>query len=136
MSIRHIAISAVAVLALTSVVAQGQAPNRARAENRQSRTQFNDQDRRVAQDWYGQHKAHPPVGLRSKDRLSPELESRLRPGEAFGPALRQRSHAVPSDLRKRLPPAPRNSRYVAVGGHVALVDNHNLLQDVIRLFDR
>jgi Ni/Co efflux regulator RcnB len=136
MNIHRIAISAVALLALTGSAVYSQERSRPRAENRESRTQFNDQDRRAAQDWYGQHKAHPPVGLRSRDRLSPDMESRLRPGEVLDPALRKRSHAVPTDLRRRLPPPPRNSRYVAVGGHVALVDNHNLLEDIIHLLDR
>jgi Ni/Co efflux regulator RcnB len=134
MNVRHIALSAVAILALA--VAGSYAQERGRSGDRQGRAQFNDQDRQHAQDWYAQHKAHAPVGFRAKDRLSPELESRLRPGEALDPALRKRAHTVPADLRHQLPAPPRHSRYVAVGGHVALVDNHNLLQDVIHLLDR
>jgi hypothetical protein len=42
-------------------------------------------------------------------------------------------HTVPSDLSHRLPAPPRNSRYVAIGGHVGLVDSvTHVLRDIIR----
>jgi hypothetical protein len=47
--------------------------------------------------------------------------------------LRAKSHPLPQDLRRQLPPPPPDSRYVAVGGHIAQVDRRNRVQDVIHL---
>jgi Ni/Co efflux regulator RcnB len=96
--------------------------------------QFDDHSRQTTRDWYNQHQNRPPVGLRSQDRLSSEQEARLQPGKPLDPDLRQRAHPVPQDLSRQLPPPPRNHRYVAIGGHVGLVDNVNhTLRDVIHL---
>jgi hypothetical protein len=96
--------------------------------------QFDDHARQTANDWYNQHQNQPPVGLRSQDRLSPDQESRLQPGRPLDPDLRQRVHAVPSDLSRRLPAPPPNHRYVAIGGHVGMVDRRTqTLRDVIHL---
>lgn len=102
----------------------------------QQHTQFDQHDRQVTSDWYKQHQSHAPAGLRSQDRLSSEQESRLQPGKVLPQDLRRRSHAVPSDLRRQLPAPPRNHSYVAVGGHVALVDSKtHIIRDVIRLLE-
>lgn len=102
----------------------------------QDHTQFNEHDRQVTRDWYNQHQNQPPQGLRPHDRLTPEQESRLAPGKPFDRDLRRQAHSVPSDLRHRLPPPPRHHQYVAIGGHVVLVDaTHHILRDVIHLHD-
>ncbi|HSY47172.1 MAG TPA: RcnB family protein, partial [Thermoanaerobaculia bacterium] len=75
--------------------------------------------------------------LRQQDRVTPEQESRLAPGQPFTPDLRRQAHYVPSDLKHRLPPPPPHHTYVAVGGHVALVDAvHHVVRDVIHLHDQ
>lgn len=100
----------------------------------QGHNQFNDHDRQVARDWNNQHQKNLPRGLRSQDRLTPDLESRLEPGRPFDKALRKHAYSIPSDLKHRLPSPPRHHKYVAVGGHVALVDSvNNILRDIIRL---
>jgi Ni/Co efflux regulator RcnB len=140
--------AAVCALALattiTSVGAQEPSSNRrsqpsySRAnEGRPESTQFDDHARQTVRDWYGQHQNRPPAGLRPQDRLSAAQESRLQPGRRLDPALRQREHAVPGDLSRRLPPPPPNHRYVAIGGHVGLVDDVNhILRDVIHLHNQ
>jgi Ni/Co efflux regulator RcnB len=100
----------------------------------QDRQQFNEHDRQVAQDWYTQHQKNAPAGLRSSDRLPPEQESHLKSGEPYSRDLQQRAHSVPRDLSRRLPSPPKHHKYVAVGGHVALVDTvNNIVRDVIRV---
>ncbi len=48
--------------------------------------------------------------------------------------MERHSHSVPRELSRQLSPAPRYHKYVAIGGHVALVDTkHHLVRDVIRL---
>jgi Ni/Co efflux regulator RcnB len=116
-----------AALAILVLVATG-----ASAQDRQ---QFNDHDRQVTQDWYNQQKT-APVGLRSQDRLTPAQEGRLQSGRPYDKELQQRSHSVPRDLSRRLPSAPAHHKYVAVGGHIALVDTVNkVVRDVINLSD-
>jgi Ni/Co efflux regulator RcnB len=102
----------------------------------QEHTQFDEHDRQVTRDWYNQHQSHPPRGLRPQDRVTPEQESRLAPGQPFSRDLRQQAHYVPSDLKHRLPPPPPHHSYLTVGGHVALVDGqHHIVRDVIHLHD-
>lgn len=105
----------------------------AQDRDRHDSTQFNDRDRQVTQDWYKQHERNAPRGLRSQDRLSSEQEARLQAGRPLDRDLRKRTYAVPRDLRRHLPPAPRNHRYVAIGGHVVLVDGRNVVRDVISI---
>lgn len=105
----------------------------AQDRDRNDHTQFNDHDRQVTQDWYKQHQRNAPRGLRSQDRLSNEQEGRLQRGRKLDADLRKHSYAVPSDLRRHLPPAPRNHRYVTIGGHVVLVDGQNVISDFIRI---
>jgi Ni/Co efflux regulator RcnB len=105
----------------------------AQERDRHDSTQFNDHDRQVTQDWYKQHQRNAPRGLRSQDRLSSEQEARLQAGRPLDRDLRRRTYAVPSDLRRHLPPAPRDHRYVTIGGHVVLVDGRNVVRDVIHI---
>jgi Ni/Co efflux regulator RcnB len=122
-------IRAAACIAALVVATAGIAQDR----DRQDHSQFNDHDRQVTQDWYKQHERNAPRGLRSQDRLSSEQESRLQTGRTLDRDLSRRTYAVPSDLRRHLPPAPRNHRYVTIGGHLVLVDGRNVVRDVIHI---
>jgi Ni/Co efflux regulator RcnB len=131
----HIAAGVIALLVLTTT-AGAQATNgqaRGQVGNRQGQTQFNAQDRQATSAWSNQHQAHPPVGFRPQDRLSPTLESRLQVGSKMDPELQKRVHAVPSDLRSHLAAPAPSYRYVAVGGHVALIDKKNQVHDIIHV---
>ncbi len=92
---------------------------------------FDDNDRRVAHEWYEAHHDHPPAGFRDRDRLEAEHEERLKEGYVLDQDFRGRIHPVPSGLR--LPRPPRNQRYVVIGGHVVLIDNGYRVHDVIHL---
>jgi Ni/Co efflux regulator RcnB len=135
MKLRLCAIAcALALAAATaSVHAQTRQQNRTNPAP-QGSTQFDDHARQTTRDWYNQHQSSPPAGLRSRDRLSADQESRLQPGRPLDQDLRQREHPVPRDLSRRLPPPAPNHRYVAIGGHVGIVDNVNqILRDIIHL---
>ncbi len=126
--------SAVALLLIQSPMARGQERQAERPQNRNQHTQFDEHDKQVTTDWYNQHKDHPPLGFRNQDRLSPDQERRLQPGKPVPTDLRKREHALPSELAHRLPPPPPQHRYVAVGGHVGLVNQATQrLRDVIHL---
>jgi Ni/Co efflux regulator RcnB len=100
----------------------------------QGHTQFDQHDRQITNDWYKQNQSHPPKGLRNQDRLSAADEARLQPGKPLPSNLRRKTYTAPRALRSKLPPPPRNHRYVAVGQHVALVDDINhIVRDVIHL---
>ncbi len=121
-------------LLVCAVAAGAQDRNQQADRNRQQdHAQFNDHDRQVTNDWYKQHQAHPVVGFRTQDRLAPDLEAKLQVGSILDVKFRSHEHTVPADLRRQLAPAPSGCRYVAIGGHVALVDKKNQVQDVIRL---
>jgi hypothetical protein len=49
--------------------------------------------------------------------------------------LRKKVHPASPDLSRRLPPPPSNHRYVALGGHVGLIDNNFQAKAVIHLHD-
>jgi Ni/Co efflux regulator RcnB len=110
--------------------ARGQKQNN---QNRQDHTSFDSHDQQVTRDWYQQHHDNAPVGLRQQDRLPPDRESQLQRGNVLPPDLRKQEHRIPRDLSRQLPPPPRNSRYVGVGGHLAQIDNRHQVQDVIHL---
>jgi Ni/Co efflux regulator RcnB len=101
------------------------------AQRGRDRSRFDDHDRQVSRDWYSNHHDHPPVGLRDRDRLTPEYESQLREGLVLNGDMRTRIHAVPSDYYRQLPPPARGYRYVLIGGHVCLIDNSYRVHDVI-----
>jgi|HubBroStandDraft_2_1064218.scaffolds.fasta_scaffold938436_2 hypothetical protein len=95
-----------------------------------------DPQQQVATDWYHQHQNNLPEGLRPEDRLSAEQESRLRVGAPLDNDLRDRVRPAPEDLSARLPPPPPDHRYVAVGGHVGLIDKNFQVKAVIHLHDK
>ena len=121
-----LAVGAGALLAILPAAAPAQ------KNDRQNQT-FDEKDRQTTKDWYDKNKDHPPAGFRSQDRLSPDQESRLREGAPLDKDLRKKTHPVPDDLRRRLPDPPPDHRYVAVGGHVGLIDNNFQVKAVIRL---
>ena len=132
---RHLlAATTAAILALTgSALAQSQGQRG--GQNQQGHTQFDQHDQQVTRDWYNQNQAHPPAGLRTQDRLSADEESRLREGAVLDKGLRKKVHPAPPDLARRLTPPPSNHRYVAIGGHVGLIDNNYQVKAVIPLHD-
>ena len=127
---RLLAVTAAAILVLTGSVVLAQDRG-----NQQGHTQFDDHDQQVARDWYNQHKAHPPAGLRNQDRLSADEESRLHEGEVLDKRLRKKVHPAPPELSRQLPPPPSDHRYVAIGGHIGLIDNKFQVKGVIHLHD-
>jgi hypothetical protein len=96
-------------------------------------TQFSSHDQEVAHNWYDQHQKAPPPGLRSQDRLNADQESRFREGAPMDRDLRRKVHPAPVELARQLPPPPPRHRYVALGGHVALIDNSYNVKAVIHL---
>jgi Ni/Co efflux regulator RcnB len=111
--------------------------DRGRNEHEQNgHTKFDDHDRQVTRDWYNQHRDHASAGLRETDRLSPDEESQLREGAVLSPDMRRKEHSVPRDLSRQYPSPGRGHRYVAVGGHVAVVDNRHQVTDVIHLHEQ
>jgi Ni/Co efflux regulator RcnB len=120
----RLAIAAAAVLAFSGAMALAQSHDR-----------FDDHDQQVTRDWYNQHKDHPPVGFRTEDRLSADEEGRLREGVVLDKSLRRRVHPAPQELVRELPPPARHHRYVAIGGHVGLIDNKDRVKAIIHLHD-
>jgi hypothetical protein len=72
------AATAPAILALAGSVALAQDRG-----NQHGHTQFDDHDQQVTRDWYNRNQAHPPAGLRNRDRLSADEQSRLHEGAAL-----------------------------------------------------
>ena len=101
----------------------------------QGNTRFSEHDQQVTHDWYNQHQANPPAGFRKQDQLSADQESRLHEGAVLDKDLRSKVHPAPRDLYRQLPPPPSKHRYVAIGGHVALIDNSYNVKAVIHLHD-
>ena len=94
---------------------------------------FDDRDREITRVWCVEHRGRLPIGFRPDDRLSPEFEARLRIGVILDPALRNQIHPIPSDLLRRLPAPPVDLHYVAIGGHVGLLDRGHRIQDLLPL---
>lgn len=117
-----VAVGAMALLIMTGCAASAQ-----------GHTQFDDKDRQNTTDWYNQNKDHAPEGFRAEDRLTADQESRLKEGAVLDPDLRAQVHPVPADLGSRLPAPPSDHRYVAIGGHVGLIDNNYQVKSLIRL---
>ena len=122
-----------AILAFTGAVAFAQDRGQRSDQNQQGHTQFDEHDQQVTHDWYNQNQAHPPAGFRNQDRLSADEESRLHEGAVLDKGLRKKVHPVPPDLSRRLPPPPSDHRYVAIGGHVGLIDNKFQVKAIIHL---
>jgi Ni/Co efflux regulator RcnB len=132
---RFLAATTAVVLALTGCAALAQDRGQRGGENQQGHTQFDEHDQQVTRDWYNQNQSHPPAGLRNQDRLSADEESRLHEGAVLDKDLRKKVHPAPPDLARRLPPPPKDHRYVALGGHVGLIDNNFQVKAVIHLHD-
>jgi|SRR5579864_1475992 len=124
---------AAALFSLSASAAVAQERGKQDDQNRQNHSGFNDHDQQVTQDWYKQHQNKPPAGFRNRDRLSPDEESRLQVGSPLDSRLRTKAHPIPRDLSRQLAHPPRNSRYVAIGGHVAQIDKQNRVQNVIQV---
>ena len=123
------------ILAVSGSAALAQDRGQRNGQNQQGHTQFDEHDQQVTRDWYNQNQAHAPAGLRNQDRLSTDEESRLREGEVLDRNLRRKVHPAPPDLARRLPPPPSDHRYVAIGGHVGLIDKNYQVKGVIHLHD-
>jgi hypothetical protein len=82
----------------------------------------------VTQDWYHQNRDRAGPGW--QDRLSPEEEQRIRPGQRLDSGLRQRTHPLPADLSHRYRTPPSGYRYVVIGGRVVLIDGNYQVREV------
>jgi hypothetical protein len=125
--------STAAILALCGTVAVAQ--DRGRDGRDRTTTAFDSHDQQVTRDWYNQHQNNPPAGLRKEDRLSADQESRSQEGAVLDKDLRRQVHPAPPDLARRLPPPPSHHRYVAIGGHIGLIDNGNNVKAIIHLHE-
>ena len=95
---------------------------------------FDEHERGVVNGWWGEHRAHPVVGFRVEDRLPRDWEPRLQVGFVLDRDWQRRSHPVPVELLRRLPPPPPHFTYYVIGGHVCLVDRRNWrVADVIHI---
>ena len=109
------------------------AQDRDRGAQDQQEHKFRDQDRKAAQDYHDQHRGKPAAGFRQQDKLRPEDEGRIREGAVLDADLRKRSHPIPADMLRRLPPPARGHRYVVIGGQVCDVDSGWHISDVIHI---
>lgn len=92
---------------------------------------LDDRDRDVTRTWCHEHRDRLPVGFRDIDRLPPQLDARLQVGVVLDLNLRMHVHPLPTDLVHRLPAPPAGIKYVAIGGHVGLLDGANRLHDLL-----
>jgi len=84
----------------------------------------------VTQEWYRQNHDRASGW---QDRLSPEEEGRLRPGQWLDPELRHRLRWLPPDLSQRYGTPPPGYRYAFLGGHVLLLDRDYKMHEVYRV---
>jgi Ni/Co efflux regulator RcnB len=127
---------ALAFVAMSGKVALAQDRGQDRRPGADAATQehgFNDNDRRVTQDWARQHQRHLGAGWRQRDRLTPAMQARLRNGQRLDPQLRRQIHWMPSDLSRRYGPAPRGYRYAMIGGNVVMLDDQYDVRDVFTI---
>jgi|SRR5580658_7146398 Ni/Co efflux regulator RcnB len=103
------------------------------SQSTQSAAPQADSQQQAASDWYNQHQNNLPEGLRPEDRLTAEQESRLRVGATLDNDLRDKVRPAPADLTARLAPPPPDHRYVAVGGHVGLIDKNFQVKAVVNV---
>ena len=90
-----------------------------------------DRDRKITQEWCREHRHNLPAGFREIDRLPPQLDVRIQVGVVLDAELRPHVHPVPFDLRHQLPVPPSGVKYVAIGGHIALIDRAHQLHDLL-----
>jgi Ni/Co efflux regulator RcnB len=127
----HLAIAAILAISSTAAFAQ----NQSRGEASRTTTQFDSHAQQVTRDYYNQHRDNPPVGLRNQDRFSPDQESRFHEGGVIDRNMRRDVHSAPPELVRQLPPPPMHHRYVAVGGHIGMIDNQYHVKAVVHLHD-
>jgi hypothetical protein len=101
--------------------------------NRQYHNTFNDQDRQVTREWYLHNQSRLGRGGTQRDRLGPDMERRLRPGERLDLVLRRQMHWLPDDLTRRYGPAPRGYRYAIIGGNIVMLDPEYRVRDLFRI---
>jgi hypothetical protein len=84
---------------------------------------YSSEQRESVHEWYRQHENNLPPGLAKRDRLPPGLEKQLQERGTLPPGLQKKIQTVPTDLERRLPPAPEgcDCRHVFVGGNVVLL---------------
>lgn len=124
---------ATAILTLSSIAAVAQ--DRNGGDRNRTTPTFDSHDQQVTRDWYNQHQNNPPAGLRTRDRFSSDQESRFQKGTILDKGIRRQVHPAPPELTRQLPPPPSHHRYVAVGGHIGMIDNSYRLKAVIHLHD-
>lgn len=120
--------STAAVLAMSLPVFVG---NSFARDHDKDHPRFEDRDREAVHGWFTEHRDHLPAGLRERDRLPSELESRLQVGVVLDSDLRHRIHPVPVDLLDRLLPCPKHYRYVVIGAHIVVIDDGFHVFDII-----
>jgi hypothetical protein len=124
MKIRRLA-AILAVLSLgcfaAILLAQDRVPG-GDASDRGRHARFDARDREVAGEWYRASRVSLPAGFREQDRPTPEWESKLRVDEALDSELRGRIVPAPVELVQKLPPPLGDYQYVALDGHLLLVD--------------
>jgi hypothetical protein len=86
--------------------------------------EFNDQDRRVIQDWNRDHQSAVNgflgnFGVRVENG---DLDRRLQVGAIVDQDLRDHARPAPEDLVERLSQPPREWHYVVIGDRLCLVD--------------
>ncbi len=92
---------------------------------------FDSRDREITEHWCTEHRYALPIGFRPADRLEPRFEARLQVGAVLDVDIRGFIHPIPSDLLRHLPPPPVDVSYVAIGGHVGLIDSAHRLHDLL-----
>ena len=122
------ALAATAVLALSGCSQSSPAAAETAAPQQQA-----DPQQQAATEYYNQHQNNLPEGLRPEDRLTADQESRLKVGVVLDNDLRDRVRPAPEELTNRLAPPPPDHRYVAVGGHVGLIDKNFQVKAVVNV---
>ena len=101
--------------------------------NRSAYPTFNDHDRQVTRDWYLHNRGRLGRGWGDRDRLSPDMERRLRVGARLDRVFYGRMSWLPGDLVRLHGPAPRGYRYAIIGGNIVLLDPNYYVRDVFRI---
>lgn len=120
---RLTALIAIAILGFFgAIICAQEGSQKAEGGNRAGHTRFDARDRASVGEWYKENRDRLPPGFREQDHLDSHLESNLRIGEILDPALRTKTQPVEADLLQRLPLPPWDNRYVALDGHLLLVN--------------
>jgi hypothetical protein len=95
------------------VLPQDRAPDRndqkfSQNRKRQNHTKFDDFDRQVLRDWYGQHRGKVLVRPGDQNRVTPDVDSRFQVGSAQDGDLRTNPRPAPIEFWHRLTSSPRS----------------------------